>query len=305
MGFRTVFIKNGERLKLRLDNLEIHKSGETFTIPLSDIEMVLLEGDQTTMTSRVLAKFSEHQIAVVICDQKYMPCGIYTGIGQYHRSSKRIQWQAGWEKEVQNQMWAEIIRSKIRNQSQVLEQLEKDEQRIELLKALMCQVEPGDITNREGHAAKVYFNTLFGQDFHRDDETFHNNCLNYGYAIIRAQTARCVVAVGLVPALGIFHKSEYNAYNLVDDLMEPFRPLLDWFVLNDIEADTDDFYLSYDTRLQLINFLNHKIMLRGRKQYISLAINEFVASFIKAMANNDPNLILDISLDQYLGCDRK
>ena len=302
MGFRTVFVKNGDRLNLKLDNLEVTKSTETFTIPLFDIENIILEGDYTVITSRLLAKLAKFHISVIVCDNHYLPCGQFLGFGQYHRSAKRAAWQASWTEVEKGNSWTEVVSNKIRNQITVAEKLKVATERIELMDDLLLEIGFADSTNREGHVAKVYFNSLFGMGFSREDNILPNHCLNYGYSIIRGQMARCVVSLGLLPMLGIFHRNEYNSYNLVDDLMEPFRPLMDFFVLTEILNDDVEF-LTYEIRLTLINFLNHKMMIKGKKIYMSQVMLDYVQSFIKAIEKNDYSLLMKINFEDYLGCD--
>lgn len=119
LGFRTVFVKNGEKLKVKLDNLEVIKEGNTYVIPLTDIESVILEGDQTVITTRLLAKFAQHHIDTVICDNTFMPVGVFLGIGQYHRSAKRAIWQSNWTEEHKQVAWCEIVTQKFRIKSQL------------------------------------------------------------------------------------------------------------------------------------------------------------------------------------------
>ena len=304
MGFRTVFVKNGESLRVKLDNLEISKNREQFIIPLSDIESVILEGEQTTVSSRILAKFAQYHIELIVCDSKYLPAGVFLGLGQYHRSAKRAIWQSGWIEEQKQAIWTVIILRKINNQIIFSEIANIDEDRLEIMKELRNNLQFGDETNREGHVAKVYFNSHFGLGFTREDDSLPNACMDYGYAIIRAQMARCVVAQGLLPMLGVFHRNEYNSFNLVDDLMEPFRPLMDYYIYRKI-LPKDEKYLTYDSRIQLIDFLNQKIKIKNKKIYINQCMTEYVISFIKAMEKNDPAYLLDIDLNNFVECEGK
>lgn len=298
MGFRTVFIKDGEKLSLRLDNLSVRKNNEDYLIPLVDIETVILEGNRTVITSKILSAFSKYHIALVVCDDKYLPTGMYLGKGQYYRSAKRAMWQAQWKDIDKQLVWKEIVYQKILNQIQVLQNvdIELNSERSQILIDYLENIMIGDSTNREGHAAKVYFNSLFGNGFSRRDTSFVNFCLDYGYAIVRAQMARSVSALGLIPELGVFHKNEYNSYNLADDLMEPFRPIVDYLIITNILKKSEK-YLTYDIRLEIIDFLNHEIKINNKKFFIMQAIHDYVQSFIKAMENEDYTLLLDIQVN--------
>lgn len=302
MAFRTVFVKNGERLSLRLDNLVVTKNQEELYIPLIDIENIILEGEQTTITSRVLAKLAFYNIDVVICDNHYLPCGIYLPMGQYHHAAKRNIWQAGWESELKDRAWMNVVSQKILNQILVATELSNDNERIDKMVELSDNVTLGDKTNREGHVAKLYFNSLYGVGFTREDDSFPNACMNYGYSILRSQVARYVTSQGLIPSLGIFHKNEYNPFNLVDDLMEPFRPLLDWYIHKNV-LNLQPQYLTFDHRIILIDFLNQQIKLKGKKMYLNQAIGEYLNSFIKAMELNNFSHLITIQADEFMECD--
>lgn len=295
MGFRIVFIKNGEYLRTRLDNLLITKNGETIYIPLSDIESIILEGHDTVVTTKLLAKLATHNINLIVSDHHYLPCGNFLSIGQYHRAAKRSLWQSQWTCEQKEFAWTAIVQQKLKNQIEVCRMLEAEFTRIELMEKLYRELEPGDKTNREGHIAKVYFNSLFGKKFTRGDDCLINHALDYGYSIIRSFIARTIVGAGLIPSLGIFHCNEYNAFNLADDLIEPFRPVLDLYAVKLLDRYNIN-YLSYEIRLELVNFLNQVLTVNNKKCYINQVIIDFVNSFIKMIEDNNENLLLAIDV---------
>lgn len=295
MAFRTVFIKNGDKLRLKMDNLEISKGGESYYIPLEDIENILLEGNKTTISTLLLAKLAEYHIDVIVTNREFMPNGIFLGMGTYHRAAKRAQWQAQWSEQQKLTVWQGIVKQKISNQRKMLEQSHCDQDRVLKLYDLETAVQVGDSSNREGHAAKIYFNTLYGPLFNREQECIENACMDYGYAVLRAQMARSVVSQGLLPMLGIFHRNEYNAYNLVDDLMEPFRPLVDNYIHSTILSEKPN-YLTYEIRLSLVDFLNQTIQVAGKNIYMNQAIRDFVLSFIHVMETDDIDKLITIDL---------
>ena len=299
MTWRNIMIKDGEHLRLKLDNLEVEKSGQKFTLPLSDIATITLEGDIMAVTTKLLAKFAEHNIAVIICDNKYVPCGIFMGFGQYHRTAKRNLEQVAWSEQRRQEVWSEIIRQKISNQMAVLQSQSAEEERVLKLQELRDNIQIGDRTNREGHAAKVYFNTLYGLNFTREMDCFENSAMNYGYTIIRAYIARLVTSLGLIPTLGVFHRNEFNSFNLVDDLMEPFRPLMDWYISEKITTKFER-YLSWEARCILIDFLHQPYIRNGKKTTVDLVMLDYVNSFIKAMKDDSAQL-LEINLGGMRG----
>ena len=167
MTWRIVHIKESEQLHLRLDNLEIYKQGAKYLIPLSDISMIVLEGN-TSVTTNLLARFTKHNIVLVICDQKYLPTGLFLNYGNYHRSAKRSIQQMAWTQEQKQYIWEKIVGQKILNQIAFAKFKQVDQERIINMEELYQQLEPGDTTNREGHVAKVYFNSLYGFEFTRE-----------------------------------------------------------------------------------------------------------------------------------------
>lgn len=304
IGFRTIFIKNGDNLRLKLDNLEISKEGEIFTIPLSDIDSILLEGDQTIITSRILAKLAAHHIELIVCDNKFLPAGVFLGMGQYYRSAKRAIWQSQWTEELKDIAWTHIVYQKISNQIEFSKFLDVEPERINNMESLRDELVVGDKTNREGHVAKVYFNSIYGGGFTREDDSLPNACMNYGYSIIRAQIARSVTSLGLLPMLGVFHKNEYNSFNLVDDLMEPFRPLMDYYLYTNV-LNSKEKYLTYDLRIKIINFLHQKIKIKSKKLYMNQVMLDFTTSFIKSMETQKFEKLMSITLENFKECEGK
>ncbi|MCL2676456.1 MAG: type II CRISPR-associated endonuclease Cas1 [Streptococcaceae bacterium] len=300
MTWRNVMIKDGDYLRLKLDNLEIEKQNQKFTIPLSDIATITLEGDKMALTTKLLAKFAHHNIALIICDNKYLPCGIFQSVGQYHRTAKRSLEQLNWSEDQKQEIWSKIVIQKITNQRAVMILKNSESERIEKLDELLKNVELGDKTNREGHAAKVYFNSLYGMGFTRENNQMENYAMDYGYTIIRAYIARLVAGSGLISTLGIFHRNEYNSFNLIDDLMEPFRPLMDYYILDKIIPNYKE-YLSWEARCVLIDFVNQPYLLNGKKTTIDLAMQNYVQSFIKAMNGENTEFLIEITLEGMRG----
>lgn len=271
-------IKNGEYLRLKLDNLFIKKGNEEFLIPLADISIIVIENLDCILTTRLLESCALNNVAVVTCDYKHQPIGIYYGLNTHSRSSKIIKNQLKWTEDFKLISWKHIIEGKIRNQLDVLVINECSQNSIELLSSYLSEVELGDFTNREGHAAKVYFNSLFGENFGRREESLINSALDYCYSIIRAYFTRLLVAYGFTGLIGVFHRSEYNNFNLADDLMEPFRPLVDNYIKN-IVCDFEVFDL--DFRIKLVEFLNTSIVYCSKKSSISNTMEKYIHSFIQ------------------------
>lgn len=304
MSWRIVHIKEGDYLRLKLDNLEVAKNGDKIYIPLSDISVVILEGQRTTLTTRLLGKFSQYNIALVVCDTKYLPTGLYLGYGQYHRTAKRARQQLEMSQSLKDALWQKIVQQKTGNQIAFAKVHGAEEERIQLMEELRLEVQPGDFTNREGHIAKVYFNSLYGMGFTRDDECIENMAMNFGYTIVRTYMVRLVVGNGLMTMIGVFHKGEYNQFNLVDDLMEPFRGLMDYWIHKEILTDNEQ-YLDYDKRLRIIDFMNQPMLDNGRKSTVDLVMSKYVNSFVKAVEEDNADELKEICLDDFIAAEDK
>lgn len=213
------------------------RQDEQTRIHLSEIAMVVVESTAAYVSSYLMAELAQARIPVVFCDLKHDPVGQYSPIYGAHDSTKRIREQIAWSEELAGLLWQRIVRSKISNQARVLEFVGLPQ--FEMLRGYADCIEPHDATNREGHAAKVYFNALFGNSFSRDSDNSINAQLNYGYAILLAWLNREITSRGYLTQLGINHCSEYNHFNLSCDFMEPFRPVIDLYVLGHIDQELD------------------------------------------------------------------
>ena len=224
---------------------------------------------------------------MVVCDNEHLPTGIYHSQNGHFRAYKRLKEQLDWSQKQKDKAWQIVTYYKINNQEDVLAMFEKSLDNIRLLSDYKEQIEAGDRTNREGHAAKVYFNELFGKQFVRvtqQEADVINAGLNYGYAIMRAQMARIVAGYGLNGLLGIFHKNEYNQFNLIDDLMEPFRQIVDVWVYDNLR---DQEFLKYEYRLGLTDLLNAKIKYGKETCSVTVAMDKYVKGFIKYISEKD------------------
>lgn len=270
-------VEEGEHLKVHLDNIEILKNGDLFRLPLSDIGVIVLDGLNTTITTRLLSAISKYNVALVTCDTKHHPCGMYMPFCQHSRSVKTIRKQASWRCFDKGLLWQKIVKFKIENQKEVLRHFSLDEERVEALEKYIEETQIWDKSNREGHSAKVYFNTLFDSSFSRDRECIENAMLNYGYSILRAYISRAIVSFGLIPSLGIFHKSEYNSFSLADDFLEVFRPIVDLHTYSYIsKLNSDSNYLNREIRISLVEILSKKIFYKNKYVRVSTAVDCFV-----------------------------
>lgn len=198
------------------------------SVPIEDIGVVILENQQINITLPLLNALSDNNVAVIICGENYMPNAMLLNLDSNTTQGESYRAQIDASEPLKKGLWKQVVEAKIRNQAALLNKLGKDGGK---LKPYYSNVKSGDSDNREGIAAKVYWNELFGEDFIRSREgASPNNLLNYGYTLLRAAVARALMGSGLFPAFGIFHRNRYNAFPLADDIMEPFRPYVDEIV---------------------------------------------------------------------------
>jgi len=287
--YRIVYIKESEKLSLKLDSLIIENNNEEYKLPLEDIDTLMLENNKCLLTTRLICKLMEYKINFVVCDDKMMPTGIMMPYQKHSRGTKIILNQIKWTDDIKDFIWDIIIENKIKNQRVVLELFNKDKKAIDKLKDYEELVDNGDSSNREGHAAKVYFNALFGKEFVRFDDDPINGALNYGYTILRTNICRVVVAAGLIPNLGIHHKNEFNNYNLADDLIEVFRPIVDiWCYKNMLNKE----YLSREDRMALINLLNGTIEIGNTTQTLTNAFQKYLDGILLFIGTGEINKLV-------------
>ena len=268
MSFRTVVITNYAKLSYK-DGYLIVRSDEAKMIHLSEIGILLVDSTMVSITTYLLCEMIKQKIKVIFCDEYRNPISELIPYYGSHNSSKRITNQIKWDEELKGNIWAWIVKQKILNQAIVLN--EYDLARAEMLLEYAKQVEFDDLTNREGHAAKVYFNTLFGNGFSRDQLNTTNAALNYGYALLLSSFNKELAVRGYLTQLGLHHKNEFNPFNLSCDLMEPFRPLIDSFVVKNQQETFDT-----EFKIALLRLLDEKVEYLGCNYKIRTAIEAFV-----------------------------
>ena len=261
------------------------KKEETYKIHLSEIGMLLIESTAVSLTAMLLCELTKHKIKVVFCDEQHNPHSELLPYYGSHDTSAKIRKQIVWTDVEKELVWTEIVIEKIRQQSIHLQEVGAYEE-AKLLEKYITEVEPDDSSNREGHAAKVYFNALFGLDFTRSEDNVINAALNYGYGILLSCFNREIVANGYMTQIGLFHDSMFNPFNLASDYMEPFRPLIDRIVAGmQMECfDTEE-------KREILSFLNDEVIIDGKCHYVSNAIKIYCRSVFDALNERDVSLI--------------
>ncbi len=251
-------------------------------VPLADIQILLLSGFGNSLTTNVVSSVLENGGTIVFCGKIYHPSAILWPIGSHHVEAGRLQLQINASKPLKKRIWQVLVKKKIGNQAAILESLNLDCEKIRLLAQ---RVGSGDPENLEAQAARIYWPLLMGKEFRRDtDGDGANALLNYGYAVLRAATARGVSASGLQPSLGIHHRSEANAFCLVDDLMEPFRPLVDLFVYRLIGQGIDR--VTPEAKQKLVSVLSIELSANVGASSLSNCLMRLSQSLVKSFQSN-------------------
>ena len=284
MSWRTVVISSRCKLDTKMGYMVV-RGEEIRRIFLDEIALVIIENPAVAMTGCLLSELMERKIKVVFCDRSHLPQGELVPCYGSHDTSRKIRAQIGWSEAVKGMVWGGIVAEKIRQQAQFLEETEHHRE-AELLYGYIGQMEFQDATNREGHAAKVYFNALFGMEFSRGGEHPANAALNYGYSILLSAFTREVVACGYLTQLGLHHENVFNRFNLASDLMEPFRILVDRAVYVEPLRPLDTVY-----KRKLIDLLNGEIRIGSTKQTVLAGIGIYARSVFDALCKEDTELL--------------
>ena len=283
MSWRIVVISKRAKLDLQLGQMVV-RSDEITKVILSEISTIIIESTAVSLTTSLIAELAKRKIKVIFCDEKRNPsCELVNYYGS-HDTSNKVRKQIAWRQNTKEAVWTEIVSEKIRKQKDLLELLGKEESG--LLASYLKEMAWNDSTNREGHAAKVYFNALFGMNFTRTEDNPINAALNYGYSIILSAFTREIVSNGYITQLGLFHDNMFNQFNFASDLMEPFRILIDREV---VSMWFEEF--EHEEKMRLVNVLNKEVQIDGKIQYVNNAIKIYCKSVFDALNEDDSSLI--------------
>lgn len=289
MSWRNIIISNPAKLYCKNRSLVIRQDYD-YRVPFEDISSIIIDNPQVLLTQPVLSNAAEYGIAIFSTDSSHTPNGIFVPFVQHNSSLKILNLQLNCPKPVAKRLRSAIISAKIHNQAQCL--------RInglggyDFIDALSKNVRSGDPDNVEARAASQYFKYLFGDRFVRYDEcSAINSCLNYGYAVIRGEVARRLVTHGLHPPLGIFHCNQKNSFNLADDLIEPYRPIVDIFTWQYLQNHSADIEFSLP-KAGLVNLLNYDVSMPEGNMAVSLAVEYTVESYVRVLSDPSQKISL-------------
>ncbi|HFI0037779.1 TPA: type II CRISPR-associated endonuclease Cas1 [Streptococcus suis] len=278
MGWRTVVVNTHSKLSYKNNHLIFKDATRTEMIHLSEIDVLLLETTDITLSTMLIQRLMDENIVVIFCDQKRLPIAHLMPYYARHDSSLQLSKQISWDEEVKAIVWTTIIAQKIRNQSIYLSAcgfFEKSSSVMDLYHGLALF----DPSNREGHAARIYFNTLFGNDFSRELDNDINAGLDYGYTLLLSMFAREVVVSGCMTQFGLKHANQFNQFNFASDIMEPFRPIIDRIVY---ENRKEPFV---KVKKELFTIFSDTFEYNGKEMYLTNIISDYTKKVIKALNN--------------------
>lgn len=298
MGWRIICIEDALRINYKLNSIGVLEKDEVIWICLDEIDVLIIESQYCNTSIKLLTELLKKGITVIICGDNHMPIGTLNTLSNNQRSAKYNKIQINWSKSIKQLVWKEIVKHKIYLQKIVLSKYNNTE-KTEILDKYIEEVEKGDITNREGLAAKIYFRELFGSDFIRKSnaDDIINSSFNYLYQVIRSKISQEIVSHGYLSSIGIFHCSEYNYFCLADDIIEVYRPILDYYVIEILENNEYDF-LCTKLKEQLLSVLLKYIVINNTKHRIIESIRLVVVSITDVLSCNSineltfPNLLL-------------
>lgn len=285
MAFRSIIINKATKINLDLNNIVITYDDNPYHINLDEISTIIVDDPRCLVSLRLLSELCNKGINVIFTDSSHKPVGSLTTLYNNVRTPKKHYQQINWNKELKGYLWTCIVKEKINNQKTVLEKLKKLD-KVSIIEEYLNTIEYGDITNREGLASRTYFKELFGSTFKRFNEDIINFCLNYTYQVLRSKISQEIIACGYIPTLGICHKSEYNQFNLADDLIEIFRPIIDYYIFNILET-TEDKYLTPELKSKLVNILNERVTYKNNSYKLHIVVQFFLQDIFAFLETGD------------------
>ena len=279
MVWRSVVISQPAKLRREHYSLVVEQA-QAARVPFEDIAVIVLNHREITLTHPVLSACGEYGIGLFSTGDNHQPNGVFTPFLSHSRATRMLRLQLYIERPRAKRAWAEIVKVKIANQAAALSMADKDG--VDRLESYARRVRSGDAGRMEAQAAAFYFPQLFGRSFDRSQDTWINAALDYGYAVLRGAVARGLVAHGLLPSVGLFHASEQNAFNLADDLIEPFRPLVDLHVAKHLRpADAVSQELSPADKVALIALLNADMRMPRGEMTVLAAVEQATESLVR------------------------
>ena len=282
MFFRSIYIGNPSYLKLKDNQMKIlcpETKTEKGSVTVEDLGLLMLDNFQITISHQLIQRLMGNNVVIISCDAHHLPHGIMLPLHGHTEHSDRIKDQMAASEPLKKQLWKQTIECKIENQTEVLKRLGNY---FEPMIEYKNNVKSGDITNMEGIAAQHYWKYLINPDFLRGRfGDSPNQFFNFGYSVLRSVVARAIVETGLLPVLGIFHKNKFNPYCLADDVMEPYRPFVDFLVMDWLKVYPNSEDLTKEFKAYMLNIATKDVKIDGLKRPLIVAVKMTTSSLYK------------------------
>lgn len=289
MAWKGVHISRPARLSLKDAQLVVAQDEGDVAMPIEDVAWIVLDSNQVTLTATLVSACMEHGVAIIFTNERHTPNGLALPFHTHHRQAAIAAMQIALTQPLKKRLWQAVVVAKIENQAKCLELCNKSSSSVSAMAQLVSSGDPGNV---EARAAREYWGLLFDHFVRSDESDLRNKMLNYGYAILRAALARALVAGGLLPCFGLFHESATNSFNLVDDLIEPFRPLIDRKVFELSEGGTTaQVDLTLENRRALAGILNDDMRLNRETVSVLIATERSSEALVRAMESSTPALL--------------
>lgn len=281
MSFRQLFLAKKYFLKYKQGSIIIEDEDKHINkIPIEDLTVIVIDSNEILLTNAVICACAAKNVSIIIAGDNHMPQALISSINQHYRPFQVIQYQIAQTDTIKALAAEYFLKAKINNQIKVIELTNKDENVIKLLSQYENELEGNDEMNREGTAAKVFFNSLYGSDYIRFEKDGINMLQNYGYGVLRSSITRTINSYGLSAFIGVNHKSATNPFNLVYDIIEPFRAIVDYYIYKNLYMAIDN-EIPIEARKELVNLLNASVEVKGKKQSVQNAIDLLVKSYLR------------------------
>jgi CRISPR-associated protein Cas1 len=298
---RTIYFSNPYHLHTRNEQLVISQKGhdQETSAPIEDIGYLVLDHPQLTVSYAAMQRLAANNVAVIYCDERHLPASMLLSLDAHHAQNERFRQQLETSEPLKKQLWKQTVEAKIANQAALLKKYGGNPQP---LLRLAAKVPSGDTSNQEGQAARIYWKSVFApfiDEFQRDRYGLPpNNLLNYGYALLRAATARALAGAGLLCTLGIHHHNRYDAFALADDIMEPYRPFVDELTIHALLTDLPDEELTTKDKAHMLKLMAIDTQLPDGVSPLMVALNATASSLVQCFAGERRKLLYPTVLEQ-------
>lgn len=280
---KSILVERKTQINCKLNQLILKNDQREASIPIEDIGFIVIDHPEVYLSITAMNMLIDNNASVIVCDQSHLPNGMFLNLNSHHIQQELFKAQLAASLPLKKQLWQQTIKEKIKNQGLLLQYITEEDNHFDFLRN---KVLSGDSSNMEAVAASYYWKSFFESSFKRERfGSYPNNFLNYGYAILRAATARALSSSGLLNTMGIHHRNKYNAFALADDIMEPFRPLVDEQV-HYIMAHYEEQELNTTIKAELLHILTRTVYFKEEKSPLMVGLQKTASSLQQCFTGN-------------------